>query len=160
MAKAPAQLAEGFARLVRGAPDSRLEQALRTPIRRPVLDGIFRQMPQHIDRSAAAGTDATIRWEITGRSGDGADTYELELEDGRCRARRGRSASDPRLTITLDATEFVKLATGNSDPMQAYFSGRLALAGDIMLAAKLQAIFKIPGRGRARQPLSTVSASR
>jgi putative sterol carrier protein len=158
-AKAPAQVAEGFARVVRRAPDGRLEQVLNTPVRRAVLDGIFWQMPQHIDRKAAAGMDATIRWRITGRSGE-ADTYELEIADGRCRARRGESAVEPRVTMTLDAAEFVKLATGNSDPMQAYFSGRIALAGDIMLAAKLQALFRIPGSARARQPVKTVSASR
>jgi putative sterol carrier protein len=60
----------------------------------------------------------------------------------------------------MDAVEFVKLATGNSDPMNAYFSGRVALAGDIMLAAKLQSLFRIPGRGRPRQSVSTVSSSR
>ena len=79
---------------------------------------------------------------------------------GRCRARRGEGARDPQLTITLDAAEFVRLATGNSDPMNAYFSGRVALAGDVMLAAKLQSLFRIPGRAQARQPLSTVSESR
>ena len=44
--------------------------------------------------------------------------------------------------------------------MNAYFSGRVALAGDVMLAAKLQSLFRIPGRAQARQPLSTVSESR
>jgi putative sterol carrier protein len=155
--RAPVQLAEGFARAVRSAPDERLEQVLRTPIRRAVLEAIFWQMPQHFDRKAAAGMTAAIRWHITGGP---ADTYELQIDNGRCRARRGEHDSEPRLTITLDAAEFVRLATGNSDPMQAYFSGRVALAGDIMLAAKLQSLFRVPGRTRPGQPVTTVSASR
>ncbi len=154
------QLAEGFARAVRSAPEGRLEQVLRTPVRRAVLEAIFWQMPQHFDRKAAAGMDAAIRWHITGDSGGAGDTYELRIKGGRCRARRRENDPDPRLTITLDAAEFVRLATGNSDPMNAYFSGKIALAGDIMLAAKLRSLFRIPGRNGAGQPTSTVSASR
>ena len=117
-------------------------------------------MPQHFDPKGASGMKTTIRWRITRRPGSAADTYELQIVDGRCRARRGEGKSDPQLTITLEAAEFVRLATGNSDPMNAYFSGRVALAGDVMLAAKLQSLFRIPGRAQARQPLSTVSESR
>jgi putative sterol carrier protein len=154
------QLAGAFARAVRSAPDGRLEQVLRTPVRRPVLDAIFWQMPQHFDRNAAAGMDATIRWHITGGPGGASDTYELQIDRGRCRARRGENHAEPRLTITVDAAEFVRLATGNADPMDAYFTGQVALAGDIMLAAKLQSLFRVPGRSRPRQAVSTVSASR
>jgi len=160
LARAPAQLADGFARAVRRTPDGGLEHVLRTPIRRAVLEAIFWQMPQHFDPKGASGMKTTIRWRITRRPGSAADTYELQIVDGRCRARRGEGKSDPQLTITLEAAEFVRLATGNSDPMNAYFSGRVALAGDVMLAAKLQSLFRIPGRAQARQPLSTVSESR
>lgn len=160
IAKVPAGFADGFARVVRSAPDSRLEQILRTPVRRAVLDGIFWQIPQHLDRQAAAGIDSTIRWRIISPA-NMTDTYELALgEAGRCRVRRGESSAEPRLTITLGAVEFVKLVTGNSDPMQAYFKGRIKLGGDIMLAAKLQSLFRIPGRNRVAQPKSTVSSSR
>jgi predicted lipid carrier protein YhbT len=119
---------------------------MRTPARRVVLEGIFRQMPQHFDRRRADGVEATIRWCVTGRPDGGTDTYELRIADGTCRVRHGSNRDDARLTITLDGAEFVKLATGNCDPMQAYFSRRITLAGDIMLAAKLQSLFRIPAR--------------
>ena len=38
------------------------------------------------------------------------------------------------------------VATGKSDPMQSYFKRRTALAGDIMLAAKMTTIFRMPKR--------------
>jgi putative sterol carrier protein len=154
------QLADGFARAVRTAPHAGLEQVLRTPIRRVVLEAIFWQMPQHFDGKAARGMETTIRWHITRHPGGAADTYELQIADGRCRARRGEGEDQPRLTIAVDAVEFVKLATGNSEPMNAYFSGRVALGGDVMLAAKLRSLFRIPGRARPRQPVRTVSSSR
>jgi putative sterol carrier protein len=154
------QLAEGFARIIRRAPDAGLEQVLRTPVRRAVLEGIFRQMPQHLDRRAAKTMDATIRWRITrGENGHG-DVYELELSEGRCRSRRGEGPDEPNVTITLGAAEFVRIATGNSDPMQAYFKGRVKLAGDLMVAARLQTLFRIPGRAKPAQSSRTVSSSR
>ena len=51
------------------------------------------------------------------------------------------------VTITMDGVEFLRLISGNSDPMSAYFKGRIQLAGDIMVAAQLAQIFKMPGAG-------------
>jgi putative sterol carrier protein len=152
-------LADGFAGLVRSAPDRWLEQLLSTPARRPVLDGIFWQMPQHINRETSSHVNAVVHWRITNGADGAVDVYELVLEGGRCHARRGPLA-DPQLTITLGAAEFIRLATGISDPVKAYFTGRLALGGDLMLAAKMQGLFRIPRRGESDQPRSTVSSSR
>jgi putative sterol carrier protein len=147
MGDAPRAVTDGLARAVRGVPDDRLEQALRTPMRRVVLDGIFWQMPQHLDRTRAVGVNATVRWQVTGRGDGGADTYDLVLGGGRCQVRRG-AKGDARLTITLGAAELVRLASGGLDPMQAYYRRRIKLAGDIMLAAKLTALFRIPTASR------------
>jgi putative sterol carrier protein len=145
VSEAPAQLADGFGRVLRDAPPERLEQAMRSPLRKPILDGIFWQMPKQLDARQAAGVHASIRWCITGRADGGVDTYQLELDDGRARIIRGAGAPDPRLTITLDGVEFLRLVSGNSDPMRAYFTGQIKLAGDIMVAAKLATLFRIPG---------------
>ncbi len=148
-ADAPAQLADGFGRLVRDAPPERIEQLMRSPARKPLLDGIFWQMPRQLDAKQAVGVNSSIRWCITGRADGGVDTYQLELEEGRCRVIRGAGGADPRLTITIDGVEFLRLVSGNSDPMQAYFKGRIQLAGDIMVAAKLASLFGLPGADRA-----------
>jgi predicted lipid carrier protein YhbT len=67
------------------------------------------------------------------------------ISEGRGRiSRSGHQV--PRLTITLGAAELVRLASGGLDPMQAYFKRRLQLSGDIMLAAKLTGLFRIPRR--------------
>jgi alkyl sulfatase BDS1-like metallo-beta-lactamase superfamily hydrolase len=146
-ADAPAQLAEGFGRLMRDAPPERVEQVMRSAARKPILDAIFWQMPKQLDTAQAKGVSSTIRWCITGRPDGGSDIYGLVLEDGRARIVKGEHGPEARLTITMDALEFLKLVSGNSDPMQAYFTGRITLAGDIMVAAKLATLFKIPGAG-------------
>jgi putative sterol carrier protein len=146
LADAPAQIAESVARAVRKTPSERLERLMRSPARRPILEAIFWQMPHHIDKERAQGLTAAIRWQITGRSDGEADVYQLELDDGNCRIIRGPNGAKPaRLTITVDGAEFLRLATGNSEPMQAYFRGRIVLAGDVMMAAKASSLFRMPG---------------
>ncbi len=139
-------MADGFGRVVQNAPPERLEQLMRSPARKPALDGIFWQMPKQVNAEIAKNLTTTIRWRITGRPDDGADVYQLEVDKGQVKTVKGESG-DPKLTVTMDAVEFLKLASGNLDPMQAYFKGRIELSGDIMVAAKLAQLFKVPGGG-------------
>jgi hypothetical protein len=148
LAGAPEQVAEGFAHAVRSAPKERLDQLMRSPARRVLLETIFWQMPRHIDERTARIMNCTIRWRITGKANGEADVYDLEFIDGRCRVIRGPGVAPPKLTITVDGAEFLRLATGNSDPVKAYFTGRVALAGDVMVAAKASGLFRIPGVAR------------
>ncbi len=165
MADAPEHVAVGFSRVVRVTPPERLEQVMRSPVRKVVLEAIFRQMPQRLDPKSAAGVNTAIRWQITGRADGGTDIYQLEIENGSCRVRRGEGGPEPRVTITLDGAEFLRLATANTEPTQAYFKGRIALAGDVMAAARMRSLFRVPGSGGSGtqagdQPVSTVSSSR
>jgi putative sterol carrier protein len=148
-ADAPSQLADGLGRLVRDASPERLEQVMHSPARRALLDGVFWQMPKQLDAKQAAGVKTAIRWDITGRHDEGVDTYLLQVENGTARTSRGTDGPEPRLTITMDGVEFLRLISGNSDPMSAYFKGRIQLAGDIMVAAQLAQMFRMPGAGSA-----------
>lgn len=144
------QLADGFARVVGDLPADRLEWFMRTPLRRPLLDAIFWQMPKHLDRTRAGRLSATVRWRITGDQDRHVDVYDLAISDGQCQVSRGAGSAEPRVTITVDRVEFVRLITGHSDALRAYFTGRLALSGDVMLAAKLISMFRIPNGGSSR----------
>src|SRR5947209_17735926 len=135
-ADAPSQIADSVGRLVREAPPERLEQIMKSPARRPLLDGVFWQLPRQLDAKAAANVKTSIRWNITGRPDEAIDTYLLEIDNGTARTHRTEGAPDAKLTITMDGVEFLRLITGNSDPMAAYFKGRIQLAGDIMVAAQ------------------------
>ena len=144
------QLADGFARVVGDLPADRLESLMRTPLRRPLLDAIFWQMPKHLDRRRAGRLTATVRWRITGHQDRHIDVYDLAIRDGQCQVSRGEGSAEPQLTITVDRVEFLRLITGHSDALRAYFTERLAVSGDIMLAAKLISLFRIPGGGSSR----------
>ncbi len=143
------QAAGRVAHALRTAPPERVDQLMRSPARRVILEAIFWQMPRHLDDRLAAGADAAVRWHITGRPDGGEDVFQLEVKDERCRVIRGEGEREPRLSVTVDGAEFLRIATGSSDPMRAYFSGQLRLTGDIMAAARLVSMFRIPGLARA-----------
>ena len=147
---APDAVADHVAAMVRSLPPERLDSIVRSPARRFVLDAIFWQMPRHLDRLRAAGINASIRWMITGRGDGEPDVYDLVIADGRARVRRGGGEISPRLTITIDAAELVRVATGSSTPVNAYFNGKLSLRGDVMQAARLTMLFRVPADARRR----------
>lgn len=142
---ASTQLADGIVRVFGDPTAQRLHWVTRTPLRRPVIELIFWQIPKHLDCERAADVEGSIRWHINAGAGH-VYTYDLVLEHGSCRVRRGLSESEPKVTVTVDDDEFLRLVTGNSDPMQAYFKRRLTMSGDIMFAAKLLSLFRIPKR--------------
>lgn len=51
------------------------------------------------------------------------------------------SAKDADCTISVDKDDFIALAEGNLDPMMAFMSGKLKVAGDMSVAMGLQNIF-------------------
>jgi predicted lipid carrier protein YhbT len=143
------QAAEGVSRLVGDASEGQLEWVMRSPIRRVFLDAIFWQMPRQLDGRRADRVDATVRWCVTAAGGDTVDVYDLVIHEGECHVNRGATTAEPRVTITIEGAEFLRLVTGNSDALQAYFNRRLALSGDIMFAAKLISMFRVPKSRRA-----------
>jgi putative sterol carrier protein len=145
-ARAPAQIADGLTRMVHQAPDERLERLMKSPARRVILEGVFWQMPSRLDRRRAAGVNAAVLWRITGRKDGGADDFRVLISDGAAKVMRGPSDQPPLpvVTMTIGGVDFLKLITGGLDPMQGYFKGRIELAGDIMFAARLGGMFRVP----------------
>jgi alkyl sulfatase BDS1-like metallo-beta-lactamase superfamily hydrolase len=143
--------ADRVVKALASVPDARLEQAMRTPARHAVVETIFFLMPRYLDRTRAKGMNLAIRWQVTapGTGGD-PDVYDLVIAERRCRVvRRGRGPA-PLVTITIEATDLLRLALGRYNPMQAYFDGKLKLRGDIMQAARLTSLFRIPNGTDAR----------
>lgn len=127
-------------------PDRHLEQLMRTPARRLVIEAIFLVMPRYLNRTRAAGLDMAIRWRVSGSDPNeqAFDVYDLIMAQRRCRVTRGESQARPLVTITIEPVELLRLTTGRSSPMQSYLAGRLSLRGDIMQAARFTSLFRVP----------------
>lgn len=73
------------------------------------------------------------QFHLTGE--DGAD-YTLTVEADGARITEG-SVEHPGVTVTMTASDFKALAGGELNPMNAFMSGKLAVAGSMGLAMKL-----------------------
>jgi alkyl sulfatase BDS1-like metallo-beta-lactamase superfamily hydrolase len=140
--------------LLLAIPDERLERLMRSPARKPVIETIFFLMPRYLDRTRARGLNLAIRWRVTSAAEPDADpdVYDLVIAERRCRVVRTGRGPAPLVTITIEATDLLRVATGRTNPMQAYFDGRLKLRGDIMQAARLTSLFQIPNTPRTKAP--------
>ena len=116
---------------------------VRGPLGRLVIAVIFAGMRRQFHPRRASALDVVIRWNITDDR-----PRDLVIRDGRCWVTR-EAGRDPELTLVLDRLGLLELATGVSNGPQMYFSGRLKIAGDLMLAQRLTALFAIPGLAAA-----------
>lgn len=114
--------------------------ALRGPQGRVLLWAIFRLMERQVNTANAAGVDAVIHWEITGRS---TERRQLVIDHGRASVSRSLDR-EPSLRITISDARFVELVTGIERATVLYTRGGLRIDGDLMLAARLQSLFVIP----------------
>lgn len=87
------------------------------------------------------GLKALIRWKITGES---EEVYETSIADGTCTVSPGRSDAEPRTTLVMGDAEFLKLVSGNGNPVTMFMMRKLKVAGDVGLASGLTRYFDIP----------------
>ena len=77
------------------------------------------------------------------RTDGGTDTYELVIADGKC-VLSPTPENDPKLAVTVAPVDFVKVVSGNGNPVMMFMTGKLKAKGDLGLAANIQNLFEIP----------------
>jgi putative sterol carrier protein len=132
-----------FARRVKSTPDAEINSLLAGDMRKPILDGIFARMPETFRPERAGSTEAVIHWTITGGP-NGPDTYEVRVANGKCETATEPTTDRPGLAITVAPVDFVKVVSGNANPVIMFMSGKLKAKGDMGLAANIQNIFAVP----------------
>ncbi|WP_327112441.1 SCP2 sterol-binding domain-containing protein [Streptomyces sp. NBC_01341] len=132
---------EEFARLVKGLSTKELSEVMRGELRTRVLSEVFGRMRQQFRPEAAGRLEALIRWRITGESDE---VYETSIADGVCTVSAGRSDSEPRTTLVMADADFLRLVSGNGNPVTMFMMRRLKIAGDVGLASGLTRYFDIP----------------
>lgn len=100
---------------------------------------LMEKMPGAFIPEKAAGLEAVIQFKFTGAE---AGNWYAVIKDGKVEVSKGEHAS-PKMTLTADSSDYVKIFTGELDGMQAFMQGKLKLAGDLNLAMKLTQMFKI-----------------
>ena len=100
---------------------------------------LMSKMPAAFLPEKAPGLDAVIQFKFTG---DEAGEWYAAIKDGKVDVQQGEH-ENPKMTLTADSADYVKVFTGELDGMQAFMQGKLKLAGDLNLAMKLTQMFKI-----------------
>ncbi|MFE6158958.1 SCP2 sterol-binding domain-containing protein [Streptomyces sp. NPDC056486] len=139
---------EEFAKIVKGLSGKEItEIAKDAELRARVLKEVFGRMGRQFKPEAAGTLKALIRWKITGvdESVETVETvYETDISEGTCTVREGRSNAEPRVTLVMADAEFLKLVSGNANPVTMFMMRKLKVAGDVALAAGLTRYFDIP----------------
>jgi len=129
-----------------------LSRVMGSGFRPVVLDEIFRRLPDHLDHRRAARSRLSVGFRLTGRADGGTDRFVVHVADGAATTARlpedgaasqgGRDARDA--TITCDAADFLRLATGHLSAVKGVLKGQLKVRGDKGKALQLASILAIP----------------
>jgi len=95
------------------------------------LEKVFEGMTKAFLPAQATGQSAVVQWDIN--AGGAVHTYQLKVADGKCTATKG-SGEKARVTLGVDLPTFLRVITGKINGQQAFFNGKLKLAGDMMFA--------------------------
>jgi Putative sterol carrier protein len=130
---------EELAAMIQGKSDDEINAGVADLGTDKVLGQIFGFMATQFQPDKAAGQSAVIGWDIT--SPEGTHGYQLKVTDGTCTASSGGGEA-ARVTLGMALPDFLRFITGQLDGMQAFMTGKLKLAGDMMFAQSMQAWFR------------------
>jgi putative sterol carrier protein len=105
-----------------------------------IVKAIFDGMAGSFQPDKAAGVNAVIQYDITG---DGGGTWHAAIADGTCSVNEGAHDA-PKMTITIDAQDWIDMISGSLDGQQAFMTGKLKIKGDMSLAMKMGQFFAPP----------------
>src|SRR3954452_622943 len=131
-----------FAQLVKTTPDSQIADVMTGDARTKILDEVFNRMPTLFRADKAGDTTAVIHWIISGE-GASADTYETVIENGACTVTN-QPVREPKLAMTMSPVTFLKVVSGDGNPMMMFMTGKIKAKGALGLAANVAKLFDIP----------------
>ena len=97
----------------------------------------FEVMPAVFNSAAAAGMTKTLQWNITGEE---AGVWAFQIVNGEGKMIPG-GVEKPDVTFTVGDKDWLSITAGNLDAMNAFMTGKLKIAGDMMLAMKVPNLF-------------------
>jgi tetratricopeptide (TPR) repeat protein len=130
-----------IARFFGDASDDELEHRFGSPLAQRAL---LTAMAHSFQPRLAFGFEGEIAYELIhanrpGGAGE-SDWWTIRIEGGKAVARK-RPAEAPAVTVHMSVPVFVRLFSGDDDPVAAMLDGRLAADGDLVLGARLTEMF-------------------
>ena len=98
------------------------------------LKEVIAGIEKKLDPAKTPGMNAVYQFDLTG---DEAAIYCLTFTEGVGKITEGASEK-PDITITMKASDFIKLVSGKLNPTMAFMTGKIKIKGDMGLVMKLQ----------------------
>ncbi len=100
----------------------------------------FKYMQEHFNGSAAKGVNATLQWDL---SGDGGGSWALKIANETCELIEG-GVDSPTTRFKLSTDDWLAIATGKLNAINAFMMGKLKVEGDQGLAMRVNSFFPSP----------------
>jgi putative sterol carrier protein len=97
----------------------------------------FETMKGIFNPTAAAGLNKTIQWNI---SGEDAGKWAVKIANQTCEVIPG-GVEKPDLTLSMSDQDWLAIASGQLNAMQAFTTGKVKAAGDLSLAMRINNLF-------------------
>ena len=121
-----------------------LEGVMTSGFRPVVLGEIFRRLPDYVDPVAARDTTLSVAFRLTGNPSGEVERYVVRLASGVATVEPGESGEARDATVTCQAHDFLRLATGHLSAVTGVLKGQLKVRGDKAKALRLSSVIDIP----------------
>ena len=120
-------------------PDTPPQPATEPPIfpAGPTTADYIAAMASTLKANRAGAVRATYQFKL---SGEGPGTWTVSVDGGQAAVAHG-VADTPSVVISMNSTQFIQMAHGLFDPVQAFQQRQIAVSGDITLANRIVELF-------------------
>ncbi|GCE12238.1 SCP2 sterol-binding domain-containing protein [Tengunoibacter tsumagoiensis] len=99
----------------------------------------FEELQARFNTAASAGLNKIIQLDVTGPE---AGQWAVHIANQTCTLIPG-GVENPDLTLTIADKDWVAVATGQLDAMNAFLTGKIKATGDMMLAMRIPNLFNL-----------------
>ncbi|KAI8848827.1 SCP2 sterol-binding domain-containing protein [Chytridium lagenaria] len=100
-------------------------------------------------KAIADKVKAIFQFDVKNAAGT-VSSWSLDLKSGNPDLVTGVSAAKPDIVIAIADQDFVDLAGGKLNPQKAFMGGKIKVKGNVMLATKLDGVFKSLQQSKAK----------
>lgn len=132
------------ATVLKDAPRDHLRKVMASGFRTVVLSEIFRRLPDFVDPEKARDVELAVGFRLTGNPSGEVERYLVRVSGGAATVTPGEEGGRRDATVTCEAHDYVRLATGHLNPVAGVIKGQLKVRGDKAKALQLGSVIDIP----------------
>jgi hypothetical protein len=122
---------------------SGLHRSERRTDPRRALDDVFRRLPKHFCAEHAGDLEAVIECRVDLSEEEDCARYQIRIERERCSVRRDGTA-EPSVVLSIPYEDLVAIVAQTATASRLFLRQRLTVRGDVLLAARLPSLFRMP----------------